>query len=205
MTLRRRLAAEGGFSLVEMLIVMLLLSTVLGAIVILFVSGSKAETTAINRFEAQQNARLALDQFRQELHCASAVSSTQSGGGWPSSEIQETLGGSCPFNPNPGTPVYVTWCTSNVSTGRYVLRRLAPVTTAPGNVACSGGVQEADYLTTATVFQCPAQGCPDTTPPTGRRRELHVDFPVVVRQGLSFAGRYELQDDIVLRNTARAS
>ena len=40
----------------------------------LFVSASNAQVDQTNRFEAQQEARLALDSLRREIHCANAVS-----------------------------------------------------------------------------------------------------------------------------------
>ena len=53
---------------------MAILGIVLVGITTMFPSGVRAETRANREFQAQQNARLALDRIRRELHCASAIS-----------------------------------------------------------------------------------------------------------------------------------
>src|SRR6476646_4550317 len=64
---------EEGYSLVELLVVMIILGTVLASLTTVFVSGSKAEVALNQRFQAQQQARLALDRIRADIHCASAA------------------------------------------------------------------------------------------------------------------------------------
>ena len=64
---------ERGYTLVEMLTVLVIFGTVMGALLTLLVQGSNAELDMNNRFQAQQDARLALDKLRRETHCASAV------------------------------------------------------------------------------------------------------------------------------------
>ncbi|HEY2935179.1 MAG TPA: prepilin-type N-terminal cleavage/methylation domain-containing protein, partial [Gaiellaceae bacterium] len=64
-----RLRAEGGFTLVELLTVTVILTIVLTGLTTLFVQGSNAELDMNNRFQAQLNARLALDRLRRDLHC----------------------------------------------------------------------------------------------------------------------------------------
>ena len=59
--LRGRLAESGGFTLTEMIVVMVILGVVLAGLTQLFTSGSKAQADMSNRFQAQQNGRLALD------------------------------------------------------------------------------------------------------------------------------------------------
>jgi len=71
--LRSRLAESDGYSLTEMLVVLAILGVVVGALTQLFVSASNAQRDMSNRFEAQQNARLALDKLRREIHCTSAA------------------------------------------------------------------------------------------------------------------------------------
>ncbi len=66
----RRLAAEGGYSLSELIIVLAILLIVVGALTQLFVSASTAQVDMTRRFEAQQDMRLALDKLRREIHCA---------------------------------------------------------------------------------------------------------------------------------------
>ena len=72
---RRRLRGEAGYSLVEMLTVLVIMSIVFTGITDIFVSGSKAQADQNNRFQAQLDTRLALDKMRRDIHCASTVSS----------------------------------------------------------------------------------------------------------------------------------
>ena len=78
MKLLRRLRRNGGYSLTELVTVMAILGIVLGGLATMFGAGVRAEMRASREFRAQQNARLALDRMRRELHCASAISA---GGG----------------------------------------------------------------------------------------------------------------------------
>src|SRR6185437_11170000 len=70
---RLRGGGEQGFSLIELLVTMVILVIVLGSLTTVFISGSSAETTLNLRFQAQQNARLALDRVRTDIHCATAA------------------------------------------------------------------------------------------------------------------------------------
>ena len=77
----RRLAAERGYSLSEMLVALVILGIVIGTLTQLFVSASTAQVDMTRRFEAQQDMRLALDKLRREIHCANDVAlSTGSAG-----------------------------------------------------------------------------------------------------------------------------
>ena len=49
---------EGGYTLVEMLVVMAILGVVISGLTTIFVSGSHAELDLNRRFQAQQQARL---------------------------------------------------------------------------------------------------------------------------------------------------
>src|SRR5439155_24546271 len=64
---------ERGYTLIEMLTVLVIFGTVMSALMVLFVQGTGAEVDMNNRFQAQQDARLALDKIRREVECASAV------------------------------------------------------------------------------------------------------------------------------------
>src|SRR5262245_19337945 len=152
-----------------------------------------------NRFQAQQEGRIALDALRREIHCASAISSTQTGGGWPSSAVKISLGSICGA---PGGAVDVTWCTETVATGRYRRRRVTPALAV--GATCAGGVAEADYLTRSQVFSA------YTAAGGGLRATLSVDVPIDLKPVSGQTGCptgatscYRLTDDIVLRNTSR--
>ncbi len=118
---------------------MVILGVVLAALTQLFVSASKAQADMSNRFEAQQNARLALDGLRREIHCASAVPGTPT-----TSSLTITLPSYCPTN---GTPAdrSITWCTVGAA-APYALWRYE-------STSCSGtGRKWADNLVTGAVF-----------------------------------------------------
>jgi prepilin-type N-terminal cleavage/methylation domain-containing protein len=187
---RRRLAAEHGYSLSEMLVVLAILLIIVGALAQLFVSASKAQVDMTRRFEAQQEMRLALDKLRREIHCAKLVTWS---GGLPTSEIKITLGAYCPTN-TAGTETTFTWCTIG-SGQRYALWR-------DNGGACSGtGRKEADYLTIPKVFT--AYPTPPPGPlPAGQLPTLSVELPVDVNAA-DAKQRYTLTDDIVLRNAGR--
>ncbi len=179
--IRARLAAENGYSLVEMLTVMIVLAVVMGAISTLLVQGSKAELDMNNRFQAQSNARLALDRLRREVHCASDI--TPAGA---SASVTLAMPSHCP---TAGGSPSVTWCTQSAGTNRYQLWRYV-------GAACSGtGVAVADYLTSQTVFTFTAQSVSSLA-------LLGVVFAVDLEPGKG-AIPYTLTDDIVLRNSTR--
>jgi len=187
--LRRRLRLEGGYSLIEMLIVLSIMGVVMGSLTTVFVTASNAELDMNNRFQAQQETRLALDKMRREVHCGQIA--TPAG---QSSSVTITLPNYCKTGSGS-----VTWCTRNISTNRYGLFRVVGST-------CSGGVKWADYLapsSSATV--CSGALCifSYTAQSTSSLAKLHVDFPVNVKPSRS-VDMYELQDDIVLRNSTRS-
>jgi prepilin-type N-terminal cleavage/methylation domain-containing protein len=187
----RRLASERGYSLSEMLVVLAILGIVLGALTQLFVSASTAQVDMTKRFQAQQQARLALDKLRREIHCASAVTSTDPVG-WPSASIKITLGSYCLTGSGE-----VTWCTRASSTpGAWALYRISP---ASGT--CTGGVKWADYLSNLMVPNGRIFGHPTLVP--GNLDTLSVNLPVDLTPN-DAKQRYVLQDDIVLRNTPRS-
>jgi prepilin-type N-terminal cleavage/methylation domain-containing protein len=183
--LRARLAESGGYSLIELLVVLAILGIVLAALVQLFVSASHAQVDMTNRFQAQQNARLALDGLRREIHCASAVTGT-------TSSITITLGAYCPSYSGSAN---VTWCTKdkNGTPGGAA----APYTLWRYNGGCGSGTghQWAGNLTTGTIFAI-------NQPTAGNLGYVSVDLPVDLTPSDTMQ-RYALKDDIVLRNTTR--
>src|SRR5436190_24274988 len=66
-------AAESGFTMIEMLVVMVVLLAVLAPMTGSFVSAQIAEVDHTRRLDAQENARLALDRMRKDIHCAHGV------------------------------------------------------------------------------------------------------------------------------------
>jgi len=75
-----------------MVVVMSVLVIVLGALTTLFIGGMRVQSYMSNRFESQQNARLALDKLRREIHCANALTAAS----YPASTVSVRVGGYCP-------------------------------------------------------------------------------------------------------------
>ncbi len=171
-------ARENGYTVVELLVVMVILASVMGSLTTLFVQASNAELDLNNRFQAQQSARLALDKLRRETHCASQASVAT-----PSS-VTLTLASYCPTGNGS-----VTWCAVG-SGSRYGLYRKA------GATCDATGVKWADYLTTGAVFAYTPQS-------PSSLAKLRVDLPINLKPAKSVAS-YELVDEIVLRNSLRA-
>ena len=172
--LRRLVACERGYTLIELLMVTVILSVVLTGLTVLFVQATNAELQMNKRFQAQQEARVAIDKMRRELHCAKAV--TPAGN---SSSITVTLPYQCPTSG--GTEINVVYDTQLVSAGRYQLRR--------------AGVRIADYVRVGNVFTY-------TAPTTDSLGKLRVDLPINI-QPPGAGGNWELVADMVLRNTSR--
>jgi prepilin-type N-terminal cleavage/methylation domain-containing protein len=187
--IRRRIGDERGVTITEMLVVLLILAIVLGGMTTLFVSAGTSQVDQTNRVLAQQEARLALDSLRREIHCAKEVVV----GSTPASSIRITLGSYCPTYK--ASEPSVTWCARTVvASTRYALVRFG---TAPTPGTCpAGGVKRADYLTTATIFTS------YVAPAGGNLGTLAVMLPVDVSPA-DAKQRFTLRDDIVLRNSGR--
>ena len=176
--MRARLRGEGGYSLVEMLTVMVIMSVVFAGITDIFVSGSKAQAEQDNRFQAQLATRLALDKIRKDIHCASDVTP------YSTTSVTLKLPSGCGGD--------VSWCTSAVTgyANRYRLYR------QPGTNCGTSGTMVADYLTSANAF-------PAFTHTVGCQclASLQVDFNVSNKGSTRDA--YELTDTVFLRNSTR--
>ena len=185
---RRRLLAEQGYSLVEMLTVLVIMGVVMTSLTTVFVQASNSETDMNNRFQAQLTAKLALDKVRREVHCATVVTPTGL-----SSSVTITLPSYCKTGSGS-----ITWCTRSNGTNRYALYRVVGST-------CTGGVMWADYLvptSTAPLSGGALQIFSYTAQSTLSLAKLHVDFPVNIKPARTVE-LYELSDDIVLRNSTR--
>jgi prepilin-type N-terminal cleavage/methylation domain-containing protein len=194
-TLRSRLRREeSGYTLVELLTVIIILGIVMEGLTTMFVTASNAEVDMNNRFQAQQTARVALDKLRREVQCASDAGSTT-----PNTQVSLvtlTVPSYCKTYAGSTT---VTWCTKNVATNRYALYRINA-----NSSTCTGGVKWADYLApTSTAPVCGSALCVfNYQTASGSLARLHADFPVNVRPKKTVE-TYELIDDLVLRNSTR--
>jgi prepilin-type N-terminal cleavage/methylation domain-containing protein len=186
---QRLLNGEQGYSLIELLVTMVILVIVVGSLTTVFVSGSSAEADLNRRFQAQQNARLALDRIRVDIHCATAAQAqtinTYSG--------LKLAVASC----YAATPT-ISWCAvpATSTPPRYQLYR----STATGTTTCTatdtGKVLIADYLTTSSAFTT-------ATIPQYSLQRVGIDFKVSVHPTTSTKDVYELTDSIVARNASR--
>jgi type II secretory pathway pseudopilin PulG len=172
-----RLRGEGGYSVFELLTVMIILGIVLTALTSLFVSATGAEADQTRRFQAQQEARLALDKMKREIHCsASAVP--------PTSSTLLVLNDPCVGG-------NVSWCTAlRAGTAFYGLYR------ASGPTCDATGVRWAKYLRRGDIFAFSQQS-------TQNLASVGIAMAVNPKPA---AGRpdYKLSDSIVLRNSQRA-
>ena len=179
------LRGSGGYTLVELVAVMTVFFSIVTALVALFTSGARTELDLNRRVEAQQNARIALDKLRRELHCADGI--TDVGGNplpaTPVAAIKVSLPSQCPTAQ--GVPTTVTYDMASAGEKRWKLRRTKGGTT----------VNIADYITSSAVFTYYPKS------PASRAR-LHVVLPVNLYPNEGWK-QWRLADDIVLRNTLR--
>ena len=173
---------QGGYTLIELLVSMGILGSVMTSVSVLLVSATNSEVDMNRRFQAQTQARLGLDLMRREVHCAMSVSPVGA-----SASVTLTIPATCPTS---GGSTSITWCTVANGTNRWGLWRF------PG-ASCSGtGKRYADYLTASSIFTYTAQT-------VDKLAFLNVRLPVNVKPNqLHFL--YNLQDDIVLRNSTRS-
>ena len=73
------LKSAAGFSLIELLVVMVVLSIILGTLTASFSSAFAGEGRAFAQATAEENARMALNRIRIDVHCATSVSTTPDG------------------------------------------------------------------------------------------------------------------------------
>jgi prepilin-type N-terminal cleavage/methylation domain-containing protein len=168
------LSSEQGYSLIEMLWVLILMGTIMTALTSIFVSGTRSEVDLNDRFRAQQDAVVGLDRLRRDVHCASAATA--------SSATAVTLAVPCV----PGGTVK--WCTAGSGT-QYTLHRLA------STAACDATSPKfADNLTTGSVFDYELASINNLA-------KLRVYLPVQLR---AMKTPYRLCDILVMRNSYRA-
>jgi prepilin-type N-terminal cleavage/methylation domain-containing protein len=165
---------DGGYTLIELTTVMAILGIVVGSLTTLFVRAMTAEVDANRRFRAQQDARVAVDRMRREIHCSSAITPTG-----VAAAISVTLPGQCPSAG--GSQTTVTYDLVG-SAQRFQLRR--------------NSVVLADYVTVQNAFDY-------TAPVTGTSLgKLRVTLPINIDPSNGIK-EWKLVADIVLRNTAR--
>ena len=185
--MKARLAAlrsdERGYSLVELLTAMGILGVVMTSLTAVMVSATKADLRMNQEFQAQTQARTALERFRREGHAACKADPA---GPAASVTLTYVTAGSCPASG--GTQV--SWCTVPNGANRYGLFRTV------GGTCSAAGAKLADYLTTANAFNYQII--------SNRRAKVGITLAVNPRP-TSGRGTYSLEDDIVLRNSSRTA
>jgi len=172
----------------ELLTVMAILSFVMTGIFTVFVGGLNATTDMNERFQAQQDARLALTSMRNDIRgaCSAAVGTVT--GQAANSLVALTEPGGA--NGDCSTATQVTWCVDSAShAAPFPLQRQ---TTGAG--ACSGTNRARSLTTNLNVFTC-------NTSATARPQilvALQVDANLVSTP----KGLYKLTDAITVRNAA---
>jgi prepilin-type N-terminal cleavage/methylation domain-containing protein len=194
---------EAGYSLVELVVVIAILGVVVGGIVTLFARGINADADQTRRFHAQQDARVALDRMRREIHAACTVSNPSNYNTPESSVTLYFATDSCASGSHS-----VTWCTSGSGT-HYVLYRSVGTT-------CATTQKYADYLVTSAIFTYlppnsyvttlgGGTGASAITTSAGSSTlpRLHVDLKINRKPSKTF-DQFELVDDIAFRNGPRS-
>jgi prepilin-type N-terminal cleavage/methylation domain-containing protein len=222
---RARLLDERGFTLPELLVTMAILLIVVGALASVLVSATNTEMDANRRFQAQGQARAALDEMRREVHCASAITqdnstATAMSPGTSYSAFTVTLAPGCAGNQS-GSTQLATWCTTTTGasvSGDYALYRATAATTSPpATCAATTKIKWADYIQPTTLSPSASTPfcLPDTTHACGSGAYavyepatslplLHVTIPVNLNGPSSTIDGYNLVDDIALRNGTRS-
>lgn len=194
--------AEGGYSLVELVVVMAILGVIVGGISTLFVSGINADADQTRRYQAQQDGRVALDRMRREIHAACTVSNPGTYNTWETSITLYFPADACAAGART-----VSWCTTG-SGNRYALYRIV-------SSSCAGATAKyADYLTSNNIFvYVPPNahvtslgggaGGTSTQDGSSSLPRLHVDL-TVNRNPARIRDQFRLVDDIAFRNGPRA-
>jgi prepilin-type N-terminal cleavage/methylation domain-containing protein len=193
--LRLALRDSSGYSLVELLLVVSLLGIIMGALVGSFSSAIAGESRTFIRATNEENARLALDRLRLDLHCGRSVQGPWQNldGGW-SIQINEDN------DPNTGctglviSGTAVQWCTVQVNSKRWRLYRDNINECGPtGSLFMVDYVVDPDIWTTSTqLAACIA----------GQQQWVDVNLLVNTTPNRELE-KYALDDWITLRNSPR--
>jgi prepilin-type N-terminal cleavage/methylation domain-containing protein len=192
--IRAWLAGEDGMTLPELLTTMAILGVVLTGILGVSISGLHATTDMNQRFQAQQDGRLALTKMRNDIEtsCSAAVV-TLNGATVAAGTAGDTftVDDSC-YTVNGVAGTQVTWCatSANGSSPFTLYRQVGATCTA------SAGVKQAENLTTKADFT--------SVITTGKHPQLTVNLPLDANLQARAANQdlYTLNDTMMLRNAA---
>jgi prepilin-type N-terminal cleavage/methylation domain-containing protein len=208
---------DAGYTLIELLVVLVIMGTVLLGLTTSFAAGLSAEAGAVRRAQAEENARVALNRMRVDIHCASAAPAPQEN---PYGGFTLTLTESpdtCPAVTT--TSSGVQWCTIPFpgSTTRWQLFRFLGTFIADCD-GSAGSSLRVDYVArpdsgwpaNSATSPVPADWegnlWPDApTCSTGNLPALAVDMTVSVDPVAHASESYELSDSFALRNALRCT
>ena len=131
----RACRAQDGFTLPEVLVVVAILGIVLAGLTQLFVSATKSATDQTSRANGQQDARIALDRLRREIHCGSNLTYTSA------TSVTVTLPSYCPSSPATSLSSGVTLPNATIavgSTSRFGSGTNTISFGSSGTVTCTG-------------------------------------------------------------------
>ena len=182
--------------MIELLVVMVVMLAVLTPLVHSFVSAETAQVDQTRRFDAQENARLALDRMRKDIHCAHGVTDpyVNASGGMTVvlTETNTTGQAECPGIVQTNASA-VQWCTIPVA-GAINRFRLYRENDPSNNCDGSASTFMVDYLIRTDPWASPtcvsgqyADGGSDVCRSTSTRRTTG-------------RARTPLGDEIALRN-----
>jgi prepilin-type N-terminal cleavage/methylation domain-containing protein len=197
----QRLCGVRGYSMFELIAVMAILGVVMTSITTVFVNGTHAELQNNYRFQAQQTARLGLDQLRLDVRGACAANVLTAGSKLlltyvpmtgTNSAADPTQCGAVISNASYKKVVFCALTSPTLST-MYALYRSEATdntcTTANGRLI-------ADRVTTNVLFSTAA------TIPIGQFQTVSVTLPVSFKQA-TFGTPYTLAQTLTVRNTVR--
>ena len=170
--------SEDGFTLVELLTVMALLSLVMLGLTTIFIGGVRSQVALASSFQGETSLRVGIDKMRSDVNLAC------------SETAQSATSVTLSMPPCDGS-VLVTWCTSGSGTS-YVLDRASGST-------CTGATQYADSLTSGSIFTYTAQNIPAGSNALPREHVV-ININATPANG---ATNYHVVDDLVFRNGAR--
>jgi prepilin-type N-terminal cleavage/methylation domain-containing protein len=196
-----RVTGESGYSLIEMVVVMVILTVVLGGVVSLFTTGIRAASDQNQRLQAQQDGRLALNKLRRDVRSSCTISTPATYNTWGSSVTLYSSLDACGSGSHT-----VTWCT-RASGSKFILYR-TEATTCAGSlrimVTSVVGANPFAYIPpnshVVTIGSGTGASYIGTQDNSFALPRLHVDFNVR-RAGSTHA--YRLVDDIAFRNGPR--
>ena len=199
---------EAGYTLVELLTVMVILGVILGAIVTLFTAGINADADQNRRYQAQQDAKVALDKIRREGHAACTISAPATYNTWMSSVTFYFPSDTC----GSGTHS-ITWCTKGSGTNWTLYRAVAtscpvsPTQSFASNLT-SGNIfaylpPGSHLVSSASVGQGMTSAYILTQDGSNVLPRLHLDMNINV-SGSKSRDAFHVMDDIAFRNGPRA-